>query len=209
MRLLRVLRQRIRSVVRSRAADEELARELDLHFEQLVREQVAAGADERDARRAARRAFGSPDLAREQCRDMRRVGLLDDLARDTTYALRMLARSPGFALTAIVSLALGIGANTAIYSLVDAVLLRTLPVERPQDLVFLQVAGSDSRGGGAPAPGGERHPPPAPPQAGPPAGGWADLRVEVDGAIEQVFGQVASGNFFEVLGVRPAAGRRL
>jgi predicted permease len=202
-----VLRQRIRSVVRSRDADEELARELDLHLEQLVREQVAAGLDERDARRAARRAFGSPDLTREQCRDMRRVGLLEDFIRDTHYALRTLGRSPGFALVAILSLAVGIGANTAIYTLVDAVLLRALPVQRPEELVFLQVEGSEGRGGAPPYPCFERLRTEAQAFAGLAAFATDHLRVEIDGGVEQVFGQVASGNYFELLGLRPAAGR--
>jgi hypothetical protein len=117
--------------------EDELERELSLHLEQLTREQMEAGLSEAEARRAARRAFGSPDLAKEQCRDARRVGLLEDLYKDAAYALRLLARSPGFALTAVLSLAFGIGANTAIFSLVDTVLRRLLPVERPQELVFL------------------------------------------------------------------------
>ena len=82
--------------------------------------------------------------------------LVDDLVRDTAYALRLLARSPGFAATAVVSLALGIGANTAIFSLVDTVLLRLLPVERPQELVFLQAVGSEGRAGAPPYPCFER-----------------------------------------------------
>src|SRR5262245_37649289 len=133
-RLLRVLGQRLRSLFRRGVVERELERELQLHFDELVREKKAAGLSEADARRAARLEFGSADAMKEECRDARRVGLLEDFLTDAGYALRLLRRSPGFFATAVVSLALGIGANTAIFSLVDTVLLRLLPVERPEEL---------------------------------------------------------------------------
>ena len=133
--------------------------------------------------------------------------LVDDLVKDTAYAWRMLLRSPGFALTAVLSLALGIGANTAIFSLVDTVLLRLLPVERPRDLVFLQTAGTTGRGGAPPYPFFERVRDETSAFAGMAAFASDELRVQVDGAVEQVFGQVASGSYFDVLGLQPAAGR--
>ena len=207
MRYLRLLRHRLRSLLRRDAVEDELERELSLHLEQLTREQMEAGLSEADARRAAARAFGSPGLVKEQCRDTRRVGLLEDLVKDTRYALRLLARSPGFALTAILSLALGIGANTAIFSLIDTVLLRSLPVTRPQELVFITAAGTEGPSGSPPYPCFLRFRNETTAFAGMAAFAADDLRVAVDGTVEQVFGQVASGNYFDLLGVRPAAGR--
>ena len=207
MRHLRLFRHRLRSLFRRKAVEDELNRELSLHLEQLARENIKSGMNAQEARRAAWREFGSPGLVKDQCRDTRRVGLLEDLVKDLGFASRLLARSPGFTLTAVLSLALGIGANTAIFSLVDAVLLRLLPVERPRELVFLHGAGPEGTSGAPPYPCFERIRDETSSFAGVAAFATDELRVEVDGAIEQVFGQVASGSYFGVLGLKPAVGR--
>ena len=209
MRYLRVLRYRLRSLMRRRALDADAERELRLHFEQLVHEHVRAGMTEAEALRAARRDFGSPLVTREQCRDARRLGALEDLIGDVTYAARALARTPAFAVTAVVSIALGIGANTAIFSVVDAVLLRSLPVHRPQDLVFVHVAGSRGLSGAPPYPCIQRFETASGAFTGMAAYATDELRINVDGTAEQVFGQVASGGYFDVLGIVPVAGRLL
>src|SRR5213592_433022 len=108
----------------------------------------------------------------------------------------MLARNPGFTAVAVLSLALGIGANTAIFSLVDAVLLRLLPVERPHDLVLLQGAGTEGRRGAPPYPFFDRLRSQAHSFTGMAAFAADELKVEVAGTVEQVFGQVASGSYF-------------
>jgi predicted permease len=198
---------RLRSVFRRDRVDDELERELALHFEQLVREQMDAGLPEAEARRRARLAFGSPEAVTEGCRDARRFRRLEIVARDVRYALRLLARAPGFTATALISLALGIGVNTAVFSVVDAVLVRSLPVDRPHDLVFVQAAGTAGPSGAPPYPCFERFRAETTAFAGMAAFASDDLRIVIDGAVEQAFGQVASGNYFEVLGVKPALGR--
>ena len=146
MRLFRIAGHRIRSFLRHSHADRDLQRELDLHLDQLTKEYVGSGLSESQARVAASRTFGSVEWTKEQCRDMRRVTLVEDLLKDFAYACRVLKKSPGFALTAVLSFALGIGATTAMFSLVNAFLLRPLPFDRPDRLVALferNVVGND------------------------------------------------------------------
>jgi hypothetical protein len=144
MRTARIIKQRFASLFRRQRAEAELDRELSLHLEQLTKENIARGMSESEARLQARREFGSFALTQEACRDRRRITWIEDLGRDLLYAFRQLARSPGFTLTAVLSLALGIGANTAIFSLADAVLLRMLPVQEPQQLVEITRVGGGS-----------------------------------------------------------------
>src|SRR5678815_4920572 len=98
---------------------------------------MAAGLSRAAARATAYREFGNVGLVQEQCRDTRGVAWLEDLVRDVVYALRGMRRSPGHAAVTALSLALGIGANTATFSLVNTLLLRHLPVADPQELVEL------------------------------------------------------------------------
>ena len=121
--------RRLRFLLRRRAFDRELEEELRFHLE-MKAESLGASA--------ARRQFGNPLRLREASREMWGWTWIETLLQDLRYALRTMRRSPGFAAVAVSSLALGMGANTAIFSLFDAILLRSLPIRKPGELVFVQ-----------------------------------------------------------------------
>src|SRR5262245_14703732 len=129
--------------------------------------------------------------------------LEDEMFQDLRYGARMLLKSKGLTTVAMLSLALGIGANTAIFSLIDAVLLKTLPVERPEQLYFIQSVGTQRPDGGAPPyPCFERFRNQSQSLTGMAAFSSMDPRLKIDGQIEEVRGQPVSGNYFSLLGVR-------
>ena len=126
-------------------AERELDRELAAHRALAAEDLATRGASPGEARRLADRHVGAVDLVKEQHREARSFRFVDDLARDFRYAGRMIRRAPGVSAIAVASLALGIGANTAAFSLVDSLVARTLPVPRPNELVNLRELRPDSR----------------------------------------------------------------
>ncbi|QSQ21409.1 ABC transporter permease [Pyxidicoccus parkwayensis] len=140
--------QALRSLLRRGHLEDEVAEELEFHLAMRAEEYVAQGMTPEEARAEALRRFGSMDAYRKQthqidedmARERRRTEIWDMVRRETRQALRSLARSPSFAVVAVLTLALGLGATTALYSVVDAVVLRPLPYDAPEQLVWLDSA---------------------------------------------------------------------
>src|SRR2546427_3594146 len=120
--------------------DEERARELDAYLDIETQENIGRGLRPDEARHAALRKLGNRTLIREEIFYMNTIGFVETLWRDLKYGMRLLRLNPGFAVVAILSLSLGVGANTAIFQLLDAVRLRTLPVSRPNELAEIRIA---------------------------------------------------------------------
>jgi predicted permease len=137
----------LRAVLRCRRVEEELDAELQFHLEQQIEENIAAGMTAADAQVAAQRSADNLASVRERCRESLGVRLFDELGQDIRYAIRTLRRSPGFAAAAILSMALGIGINTTLFSVTDAVLLEPLPYRHAERLVSV----SEYRPGARPA----------------------------------------------------------
>mgnify|MGYP000947951239 CR=1 FL=1 len=127
---------RMRALANRRRAESEMDEELSFHLEMEARKNRAKGMAESDARRAARIEFGGVEQVREECREARGTSFIDNLVRDATYGARVLRKTPVFTAMAVMSLAIGIGANTAIFSLLDTLLLKTLPVRNPEQLIL-------------------------------------------------------------------------
>jgi predicted permease len=212
MRLGRIIRQRLRSLFRHSQVENDLQRELALHLEQLTKEYRSAGMSERDAAYAARRAFGALATTAEQCRDTRRVRVLEDIGKDLAYASRMLAKSPGFTATVVLSLALGVGANTAIFALIKRVILDLLPVRDPTQIVAITRTSIQ-----LPGPVGSFSNPflrDLQAAGNLPFDGflgfarWDQIAMVAESLPEPVSTEFVSGNYFDLLGVHAALGRQ-
>ena len=197
---------RLRSLLRRKQLEQELDDEIRYHLEQRIEQEIVRGVAPEEARLIALRAMSGVEQRKEECRDMRRTNLIENLIKDLRYAVRMLRKSPVFASVAVMSLALGIGANTAIFSLIDAVLFESLPVRNPQQLMLLwekpsqplsyplykYIRDNNRIFSGLAA-----------------FHAFRNWNVATTGDAELMTGQLASGNYFSVLGINAAAGRLL
>ena len=207
--MLRRLTTRLSSLFRRERFEHDLDKELGFHIDMLTEQHVKAGMPPGEARRAAMRAFGALDRVKDDVRDTWLSRLFETLAQDVRYGLRNLGRNPGFAVVVVLTMALGIGANTAIFSVVNGVLLRPLPYQDGDRLVVLR----------------QQRPLASVEDTGFSYQEILDYRTRaqsLEGVVEfhdmwfillgraepeRVATGVVSANFFDVLGVRPAFGR--
>ncbi len=137
------LRYRTRALLQHKEIEEELDEELRFHFDRQVEKFRRSGMTEQEAKRQARLAFGGQEQVKEDCRDARGTGFIELTIDDAKYALRQLRANPTFSLVMILTLALSIGANSAIFSVIDGVLLKRLPYEQPERLVRLFLSSAE------------------------------------------------------------------
>jgi predicted permease len=137
---------RLRALFQRTRLERDLDDEVEAHLDLLIQDYAARGMSPEAARAAARRAFGGVEQVKEQYRDRRSLPVIETTLADLAYAVRMLRKSPAFTLVAVISLALGIGANLAVFTVINAILLRTLAVPQPRDLAIVQ--GQRLAGGG-------------------------------------------------------------
>src|SRR5262244_3923726 len=138
MNSLRILMAKLRGLFLKRRLEQEMQDEINAHLEMQIEDNLRQGMSPEEARYLALRKFGGVEQMKETHRDRRSLASVETLLRDLKYGFRMLRRSPGVTAVAVLSLALGIGANTALFSVVDAVLLKTLPVEAPERLLVFE-----------------------------------------------------------------------
>jgi predicted permease len=198
--------RRLLVLLRRRQFDADLGEEMRLHREMREQEEIERGLSPKEAHYAAHRRFGNDLVLREESRDMWRWNWLEHILQDVQYGQRMLRKNPGFTTVAVLTLALGIGANTAIFSLINAALLKRLPVTHPERLVTIGCSADDAF----------------------PYSAFKQLRdhnqvfsgvlafrlfedfdFEVDGHAGLAKAQVVSGNYYSVLGVNAILGRTI
>jgi putative ABC transport system permease protein len=196
---------RLKNVLRADHLSRDLDREMAFHLAERADELRERGLSAEEAAREAGRRFGNPVLQKERMHDVDVLTWLESLLADIRYAVRGLAARPGFVVVAVVSLALGVGANTAIFSLTDALILKSLPVRHPEQLLDVDMGSPDNNYFTNPL--------------------WESIRDEVrafsgvfayahtrfnlasTGEVRYVDGAWVSGAFFSTLGIRPEAGR--
>jgi macrolide transport system ATP-binding/permease protein len=207
---------RLHSLLGKQRADAELDEEIQFHLQSQTEEYIAKGMGREDARYAALRSLGGVTQVTQECRDVRQVNFLDNLGHDLRFGFRMLWRNPGFSIMAILCLTLGIGANAAVFSWIEGLLLRPFPAVSHQDRLVV-VVGTNRAAGDKGASG-----------SGLTAVSWLDFvdfrrstklfdsfiadkimgtTISIGDRAERVAGSVVSSNYFDALGVHPLLGR--
>jgi putative ABC transport system permease protein len=209
MRVCYKLPLRLRSLFRKQQAERDLIEEIEFHFEALVQQYLAKGMTPDDSRSAARREMGQLERIKEGCREARNVNFLDNLLKDIHFGARMLRRNPGFSALAILCLVLGIGANAAVFSWIEGILVRPYPAVAQQDRLYVLAA--TTRG-----------------TAGFDGMSWPDfldlqrsctlceavvaekivgITLSTGDRAEAGVGSLVSSNYFDAMGIRPILGR--
>src|SRR5712692_10246612 len=143
--MLTDLLYRLRTIFRRKTVEEELDDELRFHFEREVEKHMNSGLTREEALRRARLAFGGLDQVKEECRQARGVSALETAIQDLRYAIRGMRRSPTFTVAAVLTLGLGTGAISTVFTLANTLLFRNLPVDRPEEVVVVQATRRQGR----------------------------------------------------------------
>src|SRR5688572_22415109 len=212
MRLRSRLSSLWRNLFHKDRVEQELSQEVQAYLEMLIEIKIKEGLHPTEARRAALIELGGMEQVKERVREIRMGQTLETIWQDLRYSARMLRKNPTFTLIAVMTLALGIGANTAIFSLLDALLLKPLPVKQPEQLVVV-----NTQVPGPARPGYSSYSYPVFREmrekntafSGMFARSGLQMSLSGGGQTERVQGEEVSGNFFSVLGVTPQLGRLL
>src|SRR5580658_8705944 len=200
---------RWRSLFLKDRAELDLSDELQFHLQNQIDEFMAEGMNPQEARRAARQALGGVEQVKEECRDMRGTNLIENFLQDLRFGLRMLRRSPGFSVLAILCLTLGIGANAAVFSWIEGILFRPYPLVAHQERLVALTGTARGEAGLTPL-------------------SWPDFvdlqkrctlvdsflvtkimgtTLSLGDRAERTIGSIVSANYFDAIGVRPVLGR--
>jgi len=197
----------VRWLMSRRKREREMEAEFHAHVELRAEDLIRAGTPREEAMRRAKLEFGGVEQAKEACREARGVSFAEGLWQDLRFGGRMLRKSPGFTAAAVISLALGIGANTGLFSLVKAVLLGSLPVPNPQELVVVRHADLEGTWEDYSYPMYRAMRDKNTVFAGVLCRAGQEFNASFGGESERVRGELVSGNYYETLGVSPAVGR--